>query len=664
MSLKKSNPPQRASPLHPRTFRLALIPTTIDDDGFRQYLGGLECENGIPTQKILAFGLAPYMDWLVATVTFHNEPLIFMECRPNCQLSVSLPSDLCEATITVDCDFYGITPLYHPASKPKYDLVAVSELASHAFGSWKSPHQSYTMWLRDFVPIDFPDIRVLSWGYESGLESSVSTMAIADFARQLLITVGTARETSSSDNEMLTARPIIFVGHSLGGLVIKQALVDAAQGSYQLDKAILNSCIGIFLFGVPNRGLNNENLLSLMKGKKSAPFVSNLMQGSELLQVLHTAFLRSYENILKSCFVVSFYEMEDTKTIRNEGGEWKRTGRPVRMVSKESATWFMPREEVHNQVPMYSDHSQLVKFTNRADHNYLAVRAKMKELVEKAPEILRLRREDSMGVSVYFLVPFPQNSDYIGTSQALKDKLNGNNAGDHQRLALWGLAGVGKTQDVLNFVYEFKSPRLCISRSVFWVHAGSALRFEQDYRKLAELVKLPGWDDLKQDIRPIVKNWFECPKSGDWILILDNADDKLVFFPELSPDIMSSIDQSTECDGLAQYIPRGSKGIEIVTTRDYEVADLLASTNTLCKEVLGLKESKQLFEQHYPRVTGNEEHGQSITLLLKELQYLPLAIVQVAAFLRQNRILSPSHYLKRFNSTKDSQKRLLSKQLF
>ncbi|KAF8535378.1 hypothetical protein BDD12DRAFT_782551 [Trichophaea hybrida] len=311
---------------------------------------------------------------------------------------------------------------------------------------------------------------------------------------------------------------------------------------------------------------------------------------------------------------------------------------------------------------MYSDHSQLVKFPNRADHNYLAVRSKMNELVEKTPEILRLRRENSAGISVFFMVPFPQNSDYIGTSQTLKDKLSGNNAGVHQRLALWGLGGVGKTQDILNFVYEFKGPRSRISRSVFWVHAGSAQRFEQDYRKLAELVKLPGWDDLKQDIRPIVKNWFECPKSGDWILVLDNADDKLVFFPELSPDITSSIDQSSESDGLAQYIPRGSKGTVIVTTRDYEVADLLASTNTLCKQVLGPKESMQLFEQHYPGVTDHEGHGRSISLLLKELQYLPLAIVQVAAFLRQNRLLSPSDYLKRFNSTKDSQKRLLSKQ--
>ena len=190
-------------------------------------------------------------------------------------------------------------------------------------------------------------------------------------------------------------------------------MVDAAQGSSPYDKAILNSCVGVFLFGVPNRGLNNENLLSLMKEKKSAPFVANLMQGSELLEVLHIAFLRSYENDMKSCFVASFYEMKDTKTIRqycpwmsiivllthmtgNEGGVWRRTGRPVRMVTKESATWFMPKEEVHNQIPINADHSQLVKFASRADHNYRAVSLKLRELVNSAPEIIRLRSENCM----------------------------------------------------------------------------------------------------------------------------------------------------------------------------------------------------------------------------------------------------------------------------
>jgi hypothetical protein len=63
------------------------------------------------------------------------------------------------------------------------------------------------------------------------------------------------------------------------------------------------------------------------------------------------------------------------------------------MVSQESATWFMPKEEIHNQIAIVSDHSKLVKFTGRDDQNYLAVRSKMTEMVKKAPEILQKRGE-------------------------------------------------------------------------------------------------------------------------------------------------------------------------------------------------------------------------------------------------------------------------------
>jgi hypothetical protein len=186
----------------PRTLRLSLIPLRIDKNKLQRFLQGLECEDGIPTheQNIASFSLAPYIDWLVATIMFYQEPLIFMTCRPGYKSHVQLPAELDGATITVDCDFHGITPLYHPSPMPKYDLVAVSGLAAHAFGSWKSPDQPHVMWLRDFLQQDFPDFRVLTWGYDSSLENSITTMTISSFSRQLLTAVRTAREPGPDNN--------------------------------------------------------------------------------------------------------------------------------------------------------------------------------------------------------------------------------------------------------------------------------------------------------------------------------------------------------------------------------------------------------------------------------------------------------------------------------
>jgi tetratricopeptide (TPR) repeat protein len=181
------------------------------------------------------------------------------------------------------------------------------------------------------------------------------------------------------------------------------------------------------------------------------------------------------------------------------------------------------------------------------------------------------------------------------------------------------------------------------------------MQFEQDYRKLAGLVGLQGYDDPKQDIRLIVKNWFESQESGDWIIVLDNADNRLDFFPELQ-----SADENTNSDGLAALIPQGSKGMVIITTRDREVADQLADMNVLSKELMKPEEAKRLFQMQYPNAAV-WNHDESILLLLKELQYLPLAIVHAASYLRLNPLSSPSIYLKQYTSTRDEQKRLLSK---
>ena len=70
---------------------------------------------------------------------------------------------------------------------------------------------------------------------------------------------------------------------------------------------------------------------------------------------------------------------------------------------------------------------------------------------------------------------------------------------------------------MLECVYQYELRKK--QYSVFWIYAGSPMRFEQDYRKLAKLAGLQGYDDPKQDIRPTVKEWLEGPESGKWILL-------------------------------------------------------------------------------------------------------------------------------------------------
>jgi hypothetical protein len=69
-----------------------------------------------------------------------------------------------------------------------------------------------------------------------------------------------------------------------------------------------------------------------------------------------------------------------------------------------------------------------------------------------------------------------------------------------------------KTQDALNFVHSYDK-----SYHTFWIHCGNILRFEEDCRRIAKLVKPPGFSesDSKQDTKRMVTTWLESETSGD-----------------------------------------------------------------------------------------------------------------------------------------------------
>lgn len=78
------------------------------------------------------------------------------------------------------------------------------------------------MWLRDSLPYDLtsettnkPMARIMIYGYGSDVVNSNNTQNLEDLATAFhnsLLAIATGS----------TLKPIIFIGHSLGGLIIKQ----------------------------------------------------------------------------------------------------------------------------------------------------------------------------------------------------------------------------------------------------------------------------------------------------------------------------------------------------------------------------------------------------------------------------------------------------------
>jgi hypothetical protein len=113
-------------------------------------------------------------------------------------------------------------------------------------------------------------------------------------------------------------RPLIFVAHSLGGLVVEQALLLSRGSSQQHVKQLVESTIAIAFMGTPHLGSGVANLarplthLSNLLRKTNKEIVAVLQPGSEMLaavqQEFHTMLEDRGRNEGRYLDIFCFYE--------------------------------------------------------------------------------------------------------------------------------------------------------------------------------------------------------------------------------------------------------------------------------------------------------------------------------------------------------------------
>ena len=213
-----------------------------------------------------------------------------------------------------DDAFLGITPLYE-GGESSVDLIAVPGLGSHALGSFRLS-EGIEVWLRDFLPKDIPIIRVLLYGYDTTLVGSDSKSSISDLGKALLESIRAYRSETDT-----TRRPIILLGHSLGGLLVKEALSLAYNDKDDAQSlAISKSIHALMFFGVPNLGLQNSQLETIVDRQLNAQPVRNLVvdgdsEPSQYLKELSQKFIRCCKAQEHRHEIISYYERKLSKTL-------------------------------------------------------------------------------------------------------------------------------------------------------------------------------------------------------------------------------------------------------------------------------------------------------------------------------------------------------------
>ena len=87
-----------------------------------------------------------------------------------------------------------------------HSIIAITGLAGHAIGSWTNP-ASGRMWLRDDLPEDVPNARILTYGYASQLAgSNLSRSSLQDLANRFITNLVDMRDMTEQVSIALMMR--------------------------------------------------------------------------------------------------------------------------------------------------------------------------------------------------------------------------------------------------------------------------------------------------------------------------------------------------------------------------------------------------------------------------------------------------------------------------
>jgi tetratricopeptide (TPR) repeat protein len=240
-----------------------------------------------------------------------------------------------------------------------------------------------------------------------------------------------------------------------------------------------------------------------------------------------------------------------------------------------------------------------------------------------------LRVHPANKVTASSLLPFPRNEFFIGREEQLQQLLDQSlfDPNHHKRMSLYGLGGCGKSAFALEFAY--RALKRDASLLVFWVPAFSHESFELAYREIGSYLRVPGISNNNADIIALIKETLSSGSLGDWLMIVDNADDLSIKF--------GTTNGSPASVQLSDCIPYSNRGSVLFTTRSKDVAEELTPKCLLGLNDLSKAEARQLLAR---RVTKQALlNGETaVDELLETLTYLPLAIVQAAAFINNNHI--------------------------
>ncbi|KAI1385261.1 uncharacterized protein F4822DRAFT_432109 [Hypoxylon trugodes] len=560
-------------------------------------------------------------------------------------------------------DGTGIIELFTP-DNPDVDICFVHGLGGDRIQTWKWADQDSeesNIWPKDFLPQDAQEgrinVRILSYGYKSFAPTPeyLTQRTLYRHSQQLLSSLAVVRKGHID-------RPLIFVGHSLGGVVIKSALIFSSQAKQSELSALSVSATGIIFLGTPHTETISCLDRSMWPSMLAAIIQLNKMENTSLIRHLDAqsftlqARLEPFKALSDNISIVSYYE-----------------GLPSSL-----GDVIVPiRHPYGDKVDVISaDHRNMCKFPNSSHPDYRKVSSEIFRLCREATIKAQSnwdrygKRKDQEEASKKLmgdvrstpetsrsndfctgvLLP-PRNLKFVGRVKelgflhdALVQKCPQVCTSPCATVNLHGGEGIGKTAVALEFAYANQD----FFTSIFWIPATSQRSIERSIVNIESILHRQShesnptmasstltdspsdadFDEGKQRSSiSSVMEWFQSPENSRWLVILDDLN------IEGDPDIARYIPNTTCVHGHCIITSRTPIEWDIVTNRRVNPLSPDESLSLL-KSSTGLSKADE----------------RELADLSKSLGYIPLALKNAASFISSTKS-TLKEYMRRRQSS-------------
>ncbi|KAK3343473.1 hypothetical protein B0T25DRAFT_485826, partial [Lasiosphaeria hispida] len=266
-------------------------------------------------------------------------------------------------------------------------------LKQHLFSSSRHGRANPTttvFWPRDLLPITVPCARVLTYGYDTHLRHvfgpPVNKATVYDIAWDFLVALEAERQEAP-------LRPVLFVAHSLGGIVVKEMLRRASSLSHRPHLCnIFRSTAGIVFFGTPHGGADPrgflqraaETLIKVAGIRANEQIVNALLPSSERLRELRDEFGPIAQT--QGWLIHSFQEGLSVKLLNGE-----------KVVEDASSCLHLPPIEITQHIG--KDHMEMCRFPGLDDVEYRKVAATLRRVMKVVAEMPKTARIPSLSDS-------------------------------------------------------------------------------------------------------------------------------------------------------------------------------------------------------------------------------------------------------------------------